>query len=287
MQWVPLVVVALLILLGGGATAWWSGVRQNHTRVFWDMVSNNLSTTGVTRTTLQSSGQLSILQYTQTHFVEHPTAHALTQFKTGKNTLATEEISDKKQDLVRYQKITIVDKASVDLSPVLGKWARLKDGQTVQGQLTSGLFSQSLLDILPIGNLQPTDRRQLVALMRSQDMFQLDDATFKKATIKGREEYLYSVKIKPDVYVLVMQRFESLIGATAYKSLHASNYAKGDPIAVVISVDARSHTLAQLYEVAPQKAVVYQGFGALASDPVPRASITTTQLTSRLAQLQQ
>jgi hypothetical protein len=280
---------ALLLVAAGSGWLWWSQVRQDPNRVFWDMVSNNLSTTGVTRETVQSGQGLTVSQYTQLSFTQHPTAHVLAVFKQGNSTLSTEEISDMHTDMVRYNQISIPAKSgkSLNTAAVVGKWAQLGSGQSVGNQLTSGLFSQSLLDVLPMANLQPGQCNQLLATMRTQGLFTYDKSLVKKARLNGRESYLYAVSIKPAAYIRVMQQFERMIGATSYASLKPKDYARQKPISIVLAVDARSHLLAQSYEVAAQRTERYQGFGLTPGTPLPKATITTTQLTQRLGQLQQ
>ncbi|HSX05466.1 MAG TPA: hypothetical protein VLF69_03300 [Candidatus Saccharimonadales bacterium] len=283
------ITAAVLVLLAGYGL-WWTRVRQDPNRVFWDMLSNNLSTSGVTRTVIQTGQGLSVSQYTQLSLGQHPTAHALTVFSQGASTLATEEISDQTHDLVRYQRIDLPKtKATPQLNTkvVLGKWASLQSGQSVSGQLTSGLFGQSLLDVMPMANLPPAQRDSLLQTMHRQHVFSYNEALVKKTKLNGREVYLYAVNIKPDAYIRLMQQFESLIGGTAYGALKAANAAQAKPISVVLSVDARSHELSQLYETAAKRTETYQGFGITESMALPRATITTSQLTQRLGQLLQ
>jgi hypothetical protein len=213
----------------------------------------------------------------------------MTVFKQNGNTLATEEISDASHDFVRYQQLDIKKSSKkVNTGSVIGQWAQLQSGQSlVNGQLTSGLFNQSLLDILPIGNLSAAQRGQVLSAMRSQNMFQYNVHDVKKVQLDGRSAYLYAVSIRPAAYVRVMQQFEKLLGATAYTSLQPSSFAKAQPISVVVAVDTRSHNLSQIYETASKRVQRYQGFGAGQQLSLPKATLTTQQLTERLAGLEQ
>jgi len=278
-------VAAILVVLAG-VSLWWNRIYQNPNRVFWDMMANNLSTNGVTRTVIQKGQGVIVSQYTQISLGQHPTAHALTVFNTNSNNLATEEISDKTHDFVRYQRITIPGK-KLSTKAILGKWAELQTGQTQGLQVTSGLFDQSLLDVLPFANLSSSRRGALLRTMHQQDVFTYDAGTVKKTTLNGRQVYLYAVNIKPSAYIRLMQQVEKLIGGTSYSSLKPSGAAKAKPIAVVISVDARSHTLSQLYETGAQRTVSYSGFGVTDTTGLPKATITTTELTKRLGQVLQ
>jgi hypothetical protein len=287
---VLLIAAAAVLMMFCAGWLWWSQVRQDPNRVFWDMLSANLSTRGFTRSVIQQGNGLSVAQYTQLSFTQHPTAHALTIFKQNGNTLATEEISDRNSDFVRYQQIHVPSKIagkSVNTSAVLGKWARLGTGQSVGvQQLTSGLYQQSLLDVLPMGNLSVADRNRLLTLMRERAIFSYDSKAVKQVKIDGRQVYVYTVSIKPEAYVTLMQQFEPLVGAKAYAALKASSVTHAKPISIVLSVDARSHTLSQLYEVSAGRTQRYQGFGITDTMQMPHATISTTELTRRLSQLQ-
>jgi len=269
---------------------WWTNIRQNPNRVFWDMISNNLSTEGVTHISEQQAQGLSVAQYTQLSFGQHPKARALTVFKQNGNTLSTEQVSDSNADFVRYQQISLPHSSSkkqLNTNTVLGKWAKLQAGQNLGQQATSGLFQQSLLDILPIANLSPQQRDDMVQYMHDQSLFTYDAKLVKKDKIQGKTVYMYAVSIKPDAYVRVMQKFESIVGASAYKSIKSTDYKGQKPLSIVVAVDARSHNLSQVYDVARQRTERYEGFGITDTTAMPTATITTTQLTQRLAQLLQ
>ena len=253
------------------------------------MLANNLSTSGVTRTVVQQGQGLQVSQYTQISFGQYPTAHALTVFKQNGSTLATEQISNQHSDFVRYQQIQLANKTTVkavDLSKILGKWAKLDTGQTVSGQLTSGLFDQSILGVLPMANLAPAQRAKVLQTIQDRHIFKYDPNDVKKTTIHGRQVYMYAVNIQTEAYIELMQQFETLMGGTAYASLVPSSYKNAKPISVVFSVDARSHQLSQLYESALKRTEEYQGFGIADATQLPTATITTTELTRQLGKLQ-
>jgi hypothetical protein len=284
-----LIGVAAVILAVSGLGAWWLHARQNPNRIFWDMLGNNLSTTGYTHSIQQQSQGLSVSQYTQMNFTAHPTARALTTFKSGNNVLTTEEISNAQQDLVRYRQIQIKSgKTPKNVQNVLGKWARLQKTESLTtGQVTSGLFKQSLLDVLPIANLTPAQRQKLLGMMRSQKVFSYVADDVHTQTINGRKAYVYALDVNQAGYVRVMRQFEAWIGATNYQGLKPSDFAKAQPVSVVVAVDVRSHTLAQLYQASSGRVQTYSGFGIAHDTKLPKATITTQQLTQKLASLQQ
>jgi hypothetical protein len=279
----------LLVVLSSGSL-WWTQAVQKPDRVFQDMLANNLSTNGVTRTVVQQGQGLQVTQYTQLSFGQQPTAHALTVFKQNRSMLATEQISSPQQDFVRYQQINVPSRTTgkpINASSVLGKWAQLRTGETVSGQLSSGLFDQSVLGVLPMANLAADKRAQLLQFIQSQKVFSYTNDDVKKTTQNGRPVFVYSVHIHTEAYIELMRRFELLMGGTAYASLSPASYKNAAPIAVELSVDARSHQLSQLYESSLKRTERYQGFGISDASKPPTATITTAELAQRLGALQQ
>lgn len=251
------------------------------------MMGQNLSTAGVTRSVLQQGQGLTVSQYTQVSFGARPKVRALTVFSQNGSTLTTEQISDPRHDLVRYRQVKLAGRAAVpDLHTVIGKWAQLPAGQSMTGQLNSGLFNQSVLDVLPMADLAAKQRHALIGTMRAQHIFSYDKRQVSATIVHGRPVYLYAVSIQTPAYVRLMQQFETMMGGTAYASLQPSSYQHAPAMSVVLSVDRRTHQLTQLYEPQLARTQTYQGYGIADTAPLPRATITTTELTRRLASLQ-
>ncbi len=279
-----------LVVVAGVAAIWWFGVRDNPVRAFNDMLSNNLSTPGVTRVVKQGNSQLQVAQYTQLQLGAQPAAHALTVFKQGGGLIATEEISDRTTDLVRYQKIVATTKGKdgkpLDVSSVVGKWAKLSGDDTLSSSVTSGLFDQTLMGVIPIANLQPDARQNLLAYMHSSGVFTYDASKVQTVQSGGRKAYKYAVSIKPAAYIKTMQEFGKLVGVHQYDDVEANDYASVASIPVTIVVDARSHQLAELDQQSSGRNETYQGFGLMTQTALPKATLTAKQLTELLGKLQ-
>lgn len=281
-------VVACAVVVGVGF--WWAHARNNPTQVFNDMLRNNLSTSSVTRLVSQQGQGLTITQYTQLNLGSTPTAHALTIFKEKGGTLATEEISNRDSDFVRYQQIkaTALNKSGrpLDFSSVLGQWAKLQPGDSMSTTLTSGLFDQALTGVLPIGNLSAAQRDPLLTYIHQNQVFSYDPQQVVRTTLDGRKVYSYTVQVKPAAYVTLMQRFEKLVGVTAYVNVNPASFSKANSITLTIDVDASSHQLARIYQTTGGRIERYEGFGLHEAIKLPKATITTTELTERLAAIQ-
>lgn len=279
-------IIAILLLLAGGL-GW--RAQNNPNKAFWDMLGNNLSTRGVTRVVTQASGGLSVTQYTQLSLGARPTAHALTVFTQNSGQLVTEEVSNQTHDFIRYRTIhtgNLTAQQRAVAQQVAGKWARLQSGQALSSSLTSGLFNQAMLGVLPMANLSPESRAKLLDTMRTTDVFTYDHGQVRHVTVGGHNAYQYAVKIKPAAYVALMQQFEKLVGARTYADLDPNNYGSSQPINLTLTVDARSHQLLRLEQTSTGHVETYQAFGATTTTALPKATISLNELTQRLSTLQ-
>ena len=286
----PIVVLACIVLVFLAVCISLYQARQNPTSAFNDMLATNLSTPGVTRVFTQSGSGLSVAQYTQLNFGAHPTARALTIFMQGSGSIATEQIGDQTHDFVRYQKIVTTAKNAagkpIDASSVVGKWAALQANSAFSSSVTSGLFEQSLAGILPIANLQPADRTQILADMHNDQVFTFTAKNVKTVQLDGRKTYQYAVSIRPGAYIAMMQHFGKLVGAKGFDSLNPNDYAAAEAISATVWVDARSHELAQVEQGTGGRVERYVAFGVASNPSLPKATLTTTELAKRVTELQ-
>ncbi|HEY5141841.1 MAG TPA: hypothetical protein VIJ25_21360 [Methylococcales bacterium] len=277
----------ILVLVCGGL--WFRSFSSQPKRVFWDMMSNNLSTSGVTRVVSQNSNAMNVSQYMQLNLGVNPTAHSLTILKQGSGTIETEQISNRGNDFVRYKDIVIGQKAGagkpIDVSSVVGKWARLGKDDALSSAVTSGLFDQSLLGIVPIANLQPEARNRLLTYMKDNDVFGFDAAAVKHTTLDGRRVYAYDISIQPAVYVALMQQFSELVGATQYSSLDPTSYAGAAAQKATFYVDVASHELSSISQTSSGHTETYKGFGIVSHTSLPKADFSTTELEKRITNL--
>jgi len=238
---------------------------------------------------VQKGNGLTVSQYTQLSMGTKPVAHSLTVFKQGTGSIVTEQISDRKDDLVQYRNIGMAKNPStgnpLDASGVVGKWARLTANDPIGSATTTGLFDQALMGIVPVANLQPDVRNKLVAYMQDNGVFTFDASKVKTTTEHGRRTYLYTVSIQPAGYVALMQQFGKLVGATQYEGLEPNSYVGAAAETATFSVDVLSHQLTQINQASSGHTEQYAGFGIVANLPLPKATLTTTQLEQRITNL--
>lgn len=274
-----------LVLIAG----WWQFIRSTPEHAFQSMLVSNLSTPSVTRVVEQGNEQLKVIQYVQLQLGPKPVAHALTQFSQKGGLIATEEISNRDGDFVRYQDIVATAKGAdgkaIDTSRVVGKWAKLDADSVLGTTVTSGLFDRALMGVLPIANLQPDKRQEMLRFIADNNVFTFDKSKVETITVNGRAAYKYTVSVKPAPYVKLMQEFEKLVGGEQYAGVNANDYASAADITLTIAVDKRSQVLAQVQQPGGGRTETYQGFGIVGRTELPKATLTTKQLTKLLGEL--
>lgn len=278
------VIGAIVAVLVAGGWLWWARVYQNPRHVFADMLRNTLSTAGVTKVLSDSSGGTTLRQYTQMNFTVQPTIHTLTVFSGAAGSVATEEISTPDQDLVRYQRIQVAQK-KLDTSKVVGQWARLEPGDTLAGVVSAQAFTQALSGVVPFGNLEPEARNQLLDYISRGDVYVVDYAHTKRATVGGQAAVQFPVSIQPVAYVAMMQRFGSDLHTSLFKGIDPNQFQGQAAVKATFTVSSISHELLAIDEPATGHQEQYEAFGVSHDLVIPRATVSVSELAQRLQAL--
>ncbi len=213
----------LLLLLSGWL--WWSKVSVDPEHVFWGMISNNLSASGVTLQVEQASNGSSNQQLVQLGFGPEKATHTLTTIKQGTAAVKTENIGTPKADYTRYISIKTQRKGqngrAIDLSRIKGVWANTSSGQPSADQNVPQLFSQVLLSMsVPLGNLPPAQRSELLQEMRDDTIYKTSFTKIKKQRSHGRLQYVYNVTVQPLLYVRLMKAYAHDLGLHELDSVY-------------------------------------------------------------------
>lgn len=286
------------MLLGSGYM-WWSRIYLAPERVFWSMVSNSLSTKGVTMEMTQESEGNKLTQYIQMELGTTNKAHSLTNLKQGNTEVKTEVIGTPSADYTRYRSIKTDQKNAegkpLNISKVIGVWSKSDDAEQTDTQ-SSGhqLFAQSVLGIglpvgsipVPLGEVSASQRQDLLREMKTEKLY---GVSFKPKDVKkerkdGRLRYTYNVKIQTILYVRMMKEFAKDLGLHELDSVDPNTYQTAAPLDVKLTVDAYSRELAAV-DSGQDYAQTYKGYGLPLNVSVPSRPITTTQLQTLLGQL--
>lgn len=292
--WYVYVAGAVILLVSG--YLWWSKVYLNPQRVFWSTVNNSLSTKGVTTELDQSAQGSSLKQIVQMELGTTNMAHSLTTLNQGNTEVKTEIIGTSEADYTRYRSIKTDQKnaegKSLDVSKVVGVWSKSDDTQQTETQ-SSGhqLFAQAVLGIglpvgsvpMPIGEVSPGQREDLVREMKSENMYTISKDV-KKERKAGRLLYTYDVKIQTILYVRLMKEFARDLGLHELDAVDPNTYQSAQPISVKLTVDAYSHQLVSV-DSGQGYTQTYSGYGLPLKASIPKNPISTQELQKRLGAL--
>ena len=264
--------------------AWFHVVYQSPESVFKDMLKNNFATTGYTREGMSSQGDVESKEVTQLLLGKDSAVLGATKLTQGTDEVNTNTITTTEKNYVQYASIKTDRKGKsgkpMDFSKVIGVWAAT-DGQNAGGNQA---VSQMMLGLIPIGNLTPKDRSELLALNDKTKAITTDYNTVKKETKNGRLQYTYQVKIKPVAYLELLKKYGQAAGlGEDVAALNPNDYKDTPTTTVQLTVDARSR---HLVSVTPPGQIAadekYSSFGITKAVQIPKNTISTTELQERL-----
>ncbi|HSD56272.1 MAG TPA: hypothetical protein VLA92_03900 [Candidatus Saccharimonadales bacterium] len=295
--WYMYVAGVVLLLLSG--YLWWNKVYLSPERAFWGMVSNSLSTSGVTIETEQSADQSKLKQIVQMELGATNRAHSLTTLTQGQTEVKTEIIGTKDADYTRYRSIKTDQKnaqgKALDVSKVENVWSKSDDTQQTDTQASGHqLLAQAVLGIglpvgsvpVPIGDVSAGKREDLVRQIKSQNVY---ETSFKaKDVVKekkdGRTQYTYTVKIQTILYVRLMKEFAKDLGMKELDSVDPNTYQTTAPLNVKLTVDPVSRQLVAI-DTGQGYKQTYAGYGLPLKVEIPKKPITAEELQKRLSEL--
>ncbi|MGZ6005587.1 MAG: hypothetical protein ACXWLH_05585 [Candidatus Saccharimonadales bacterium] len=247
----------LLILIAGiilvaSSWFWWHNVQMSANNVFWGMIDNNLSTSGVTRHIVQSTTDKSLDQYIREQFGALNASESLITLKqtdsSGQSSVQTDTIGTVDNDYSKYISISTPEKSAkgqpIETSNVVGIWGKSADTQ--QGQKSvAKYFQQSILTIIPFGNFNQEQRQNLIDQMHSHNIYDFSVANAKSQKMNGRAVFVYQVDIAPASYVQLMQQYVKYLGLGDI-GLDPSTYAGSPALKAEITVDKLSRQLVKI-----------------------------------------
>lgn len=276
-----------LILVVASAYLWWRQVGSNPRVVFETMLENSLKTSSVSRRTTQQSGIQELDQVASAQLGDQKVIRSLTELsQTGSQTatVKTETIGTPTTDFVRYTSIetnqTAADGRSLDFSEVIGVWGRTS--QIQPNQTTGELYGESVLGIVPFGNVPARQRQEIMNIIKDRKVYETDYSSVQRQTINGRPTYAYEVAVNPENYVVMLQAFARATGLNQLESLQPESFRGAAPLNFRMRVDVLSRQLTDIEYVDSQRQETYTGYGAQIQYVVPESSISVQELQSRL-----
>jgi len=201
-------------------------------------------------------------------------------------------VSTPTSDYTRY--ISVVtdqkkkDGSKLDFSKLLGVWAQGPDGM---GQsFAQAVFGGSLPVggiAVPMGNLSPADRKELVQQVKRDKVYQMSFNNVEKKRVNGRLQYTYNVTVPPSGYIAMMKRYAQLSGLHGLDQLNPDDYKKSNPFKLTITIDVRSHRVIKVASLDEGSEQTYTNYGVPVQITVPEKFITTQKLQQLLTEAQQ
>lgn len=281
-------IIAGIIFIVSG-TMWWRQVYNNPHRVFESMLSNNLSTQGVTRSSNSVTDGSPVSKTEQVSFVPTAASRTLVTIEQkgtdGANTkITSESIGTLSADFSRYVSIQTTQKNKagkpLDYSKVENIW-----GKSDSAQAQPQNYSQSILSLVPFANLNAETRDKVLKLMNEKKVYDVDYSKVEPKRMDGKSALVYPVKVNTAGYVEVLKVIAKSLGLGDLPSLDPSAYKDQPPVELKIIVDKQSRHVLEVDYGQDQKEL-YSAYGLSLPIVQPNKTIPISELQQKVQEVQ-
>lgn len=290
-SWVKLVVIATIAIFVFSVTGWWIYIYNKPSAVFDRMLDTVLSSPSVTKTIIQDQEGQKLKQIVQLTSQPSQQVHSTNVLDQGQDSavITTESFSTRSNDFVRYSDIKTEQKNTsgndFDFSSVLGVWG--KSGNNPQTGEQAQLFDQTMLGVVPVGNLPRFERRALVEQIKRDNVYKVDySKKIDKKFTNGRFEYEYTVSLQPVAYINMLKKFSGHFSISTLDNIDPEQYANTEALDFKFSVDILSGQLTKITYAGGTRTEEFGSYGARVVIPEPTESISIEELQSNLEKLQ-
>lgn len=283
-QW--LLVGGGLLLIGSGLF-WWFAVQTQPRKVFGQMLEQSLSTSGVTIQAEQASESSDVAYWLQFSLGGTNQARSLTRVTQGSSNVTTEVLGTLDTDYTRYVSI------ETDQTDENGQPVNTDSIQNVWAQGNSSLLAQSALGLnlplgalpVPIGNMQPEDRTEMLQHIKDNNVYKVDYDNVETKRQDGRLQYVYDVEVQVILYADLLKQFAQKMGLNNLDALDPNQYSGTAPLELKMTVDVRSHQLVGV-DVAISEtqnySYTYSAYDIPLRNEIPEQTITDVELQQRV-----
>lgn len=280
-----LYIAGAVLLVAAGALFCYKN-NADPERVFWNTIEHGMTTRGVTVGTEPSSG--TVVRYS---LGANNLAHSVTTLTQVGTVVKSEAIGTPLTDYVRYTDIVTdqrkADGSEMDFSHIVGVWTRSQEG-------AGNFFAQALFGgVLPVGglgvplgNLNPEARAELMQQIRSNNVYHIDFSKAKKEWADGRLQYTYDVTVQPVAYVALMKRFAQVVGLHGLDQLDPNTYEGQQSYPLQMTVDAFAKRVVRITDTTSGNVQTYSSYDVPVQVAVPTDTISNQELQRRLQELQ-
>lgn len=267
-------------------------MRSNPERTFYAAINNSLRTHGMSRIVEQDSGTQKLsqkvhLNQSAQHVAQGQTTIVQSAEEVGAE-IVTKAVGTPFEDYVSYSKIQTSQKGKdgqpLNFDNLLGIWG--KSTSAAPGQTTGELYNESVLGVVPVGNLSAKDRTALMDLITSQKVYQIDPDKTTRAIENGRPVYTYDVTVPPEAYVAMLKQFASNVGLNQLEGINPADYAQSQPLTFKLKVDVWGQNFIGVEYQDGSRNEKYGSYGIVRDIKVPQESIPVEELQARLQAVQ-
>lgn len=282
--------ITLLVIFGW---LWWKKVYTSPRVVFREMLDTNLSVYSTTKQTKTAQSSESQDQASQINLGAQNAVHikvSLTQKdENSESTVASESIGTPTADYNRYISIKTNQKNAegkeMDFSKVIGIWGK-SDASAKDQSTPAQYFKQSLAGIVPVANLSPQNRQKILKMLEDKKVYTPKYDSIKQEVIDGKPVFTYSVEVKLQPYVEVLQEITKLSGLGTLEGLDPDQYKEAPPVKVSMSIGKISRQLMRLKLEDAGREESFNSFGLRKFIDIPQNTIPQAELQQRIQELQ-
>lgn len=282
-----LVIVVLIVL--SGFVILFNRVYSDPAHVFWGMISNNLSTPGVTRELVQKSDTIQTDSLTRLWFGPQPLVRSLRKINdssSGVPAKITLESIANFQDV--YQHYSFIDQPGSlgqkkpDFSKLYGLW--LKNGGTSANN--GQVFNSGLLGFLFFGNFDPMQKSAFLKYLKSSHLYVVDYAHVGKSN-SGRRTYTYNVMLNPQGYIGSARLYFKQLGLPKNNWVESGAAVSNLSAQAQISVDVLSREPVRISYPGKNAAEAFKAFGLNSPVSLPSKTVSLSDYQNALNSINQ
>ena len=257
-------VIILIILIGIFVHFVW----DNPTRVFNQMLSNTLTTSSYTKTindfvTGQHSSQVITVETGAVNRAYMAQTLSVPGYSEG--IIKIVSIGTPTTDYSKYTVLNTLARnssgKSINFAPALGLWG--ENSPSVSSLTEGELFNNALIDIVPMANVNPQSRKQLLNYIKTNKVYTFSGAV-KSGSVNGRPELVYNVTVNLHYLQNYLNQFGGDIGLNQFnaKAVNVSTLPITDTQHVQFYIDTLSRQLSGIKFTGTNKSYSYSSYGA-------------------------
>jgi hypothetical protein len=264
--------VAAILVVGG--IFWYKEFYSNPERVFWSMLSNNLTTHSITKEIAQNGASASSSEQTQLTFIPIPMVRDIkdvsSQNSTTSSRIKIESIgtpTDTYQHYVLIKQTDASGEAKHDFSKVYSLWLKNSGKQQKENQLFNNVIYSALL----FGNLPVAQRSEMINYLK--EAYHVDFNNVQKESNNGRKTYTYNVKLGLRNYAKAVNFYTKALGLPNAGQIKANNYKATDQVSLKFSVDVLSRQARSVEYTSNSSTEKYVTYGIVTSFKPPAKTV--------------